>query len=193
MNDRFELFFFEYLTNHVGEKHVAQQILMFAAPMMEEELKMDISTFYFTWNAVVNCHVEMKVEEVQNMEGFYDDSGGDETNTKWFVYNDLLRDIDSLIIEHKIERRHGYSFAGIDRMYWNYSNNDSCDRFRVYWQNYILSSWNPDQSFLVLAGSLNQRELMDLCKKFILRFSPFARFLLLRKLGVLYGIGGLSV
>ena len=169
---------YKLLTNKLGEAQLAQHILMFAAPVMEEDVKRDIVTFYFTWNAVTNYYVD------SNMKYFFE-MGGSENIARWFVYHNLLREIDKLIMNHDIQRNRNRTFLDEGE---KFRRTYSYERFRVYWQNYILSSWNPSESFLVLTRSLNQQELLDLSKKFLLRFSPMVRLLLLRKLGILPAI-----
>ena len=159
----------DFLLKQVGEQNLVQHIMTMSAPKMDDGMQRDIATFAFTWKALMECHVPVAMEELF-IEG---------EDALLMVYREILRNIDALIINYGIERDpigrlYGTSFETAKRR-----RNDM--DFRVYWQNFVLSSWSQHEGFMMLIGCLSAMELRDLIKKFVLRLTPFARFVLLKK------------
>lgn len=161
----------DFLLKQVGEQNLVQHIMTMSAPKMGDGMQRDIATFAFTWKALMEVHVPA---EMDNMPLEVDEA-------LWMVYREILRNIDALILEYGIERE------PIGRLYSPRLKRAAevkgrCDvDFRVYWQNFVLSSWSQNESFMMLIGCLTAMELRDLIKKFVLRLTPFTRFVLLKK------------
>tara|TARA_B100000073_G_C23407656_1_gene441902 strand:+ start:50 stop:607 length:558 start_codon:yes stop_codon:yes gene_type:complete len=166
----------DFLLNQVGEWNLVQHIMTMSAPQLNEGIQRDISSFAFTWKVLTEVHVPVAIEE---MTLYHED-------TLWMVYHDILKVINDLIMEYGIDRDPIGRLYGT-RLEMTTRRNDM--DFRVYWQNFIISSWSQHESFMMLIGCLTVMELWDLIKKFVLRLTPFARFLLLTKVGVVMETG----
>ena len=161
----------DFLLKQVGEQNLVQHIMTMGAPKLTDEVQMDIMTFAFTWKALMEVHVPA---EMENMSLEVD-------GALWMVYREILRNIDDLILEYGIEREPiGRLYSPRLKRAAEVKGRRDVD-FRVYWQNFVLSSWSQNESFMMLIGCLTAMELRDLIKKFVLRLTPFARFVLLKK------------
>lgn len=48
---------FDSLTIRFGERGIAQKIYMYSLPTLHDDLKKDISSFYFTWKSILNEYI----------------------------------------------------------------------------------------------------------------------------------------
>lgn len=62
------MYIFDILLSKINERAICDHIYMYLCPSLSDEIKRDISTFYFTWNLIRNKYIEQMINNEENNE-----------------------------------------------------------------------------------------------------------------------------
>lgn len=171
----------DFLLNQIGEINLVQPILTWSAPCLNDIIKKDISSFSSTWKILMHVYVPIAIESLNTRLNFGVILANKE-DMLWIVYRELLKEIETFI---QIYENVGINLGFGSKHHFSSCLNGSLD-CRVYWYYCTSSSWwYQNESFQMLINTLNTQQLLNVIKKFVLRFSHTHRMLLLNHVGLL--------
>ena len=162
---------FNYLCYKLKEPSIVYTIILYSHNTINQDLKKDISTFNFIWNAIQEKYVNLSLYVFIGM--------GIDKRT---IYLEILSKIEQIIIENKTPKNS-------NRYKIKKKKPKMFDRITFKKKqisvNSILNKWCYHQNFLGDLTKLTEVELVNLTKNFILIFNPVNRLRLMKKLNMI--------